>query len=77
MQTDWEGGHYPLTLEFTEAYPIIPPDCKFPGGFLHPNVYEYFGRVCMSFLGYVSDKVICSKFLILKNRIIIIIIIIF
>jgi ubiquitin-conjugating enzyme E2 I len=23
--TDWEGGFYPLTMEFTEDYPAKPP----------------------------------------------------
>ncbi|XP_065023359.1 SUMO-conjugating enzyme SCE1-like isoform X2 [Musa acuminata AAA Group] len=37
--TDWEGGHYPLTLHFSEDYPSKPPKCRFPQGFFHPNVY--------------------------------------
>ncbi|KAK7291095.1 hypothetical protein RIF29_05982 [Crotalaria pallida] len=48
--TDWEGGHYPLTLVFSEDYPNIPPSCKFPCGFLHPNVSDYSGRVCLSII---------------------------
>lgn len=35
--TDWEGGFYPLTMEFSEDYPSKPPKCKFPAGFFHPN----------------------------------------
>jgi len=53
MQTDWEGGHFPLTLHFTEDYPSRPPDCKFPAGFFHVNVYKT-GSVCLSILGSVS-----------------------
>ncbi|CAD6259895.1 unnamed protein product [Miscanthus lutarioriparius] len=48
--TDWEGGHFPLTLHFTEDYPSRPPDCKFPAGFFHVNVYQT-GSVCLSILG--------------------------
>ncbi|KAL4332468.1 hypothetical protein GQ457_07G025300 [Hibiscus cannabinus] len=47
--TDWEGGYFPLTLNFSEDYPSKPPQCKFPRGFLHPNVYSS-GAVCLSIL---------------------------
>ncbi|KAG5595720.1 hypothetical protein H5410_036952, partial [Solanum commersonii] len=36
---DWEGGFYPITMQFREIYPYKPPKCKFPQGFFHPNVY--------------------------------------
>jgi ubiquitin-conjugating enzyme E2 I len=49
MQTDWEGGYFPLTLNFSEDYPSKPPKCKFPQGFFHPNVYPS-GTVCLSIL---------------------------
>lgn len=57
FQTDWEGGYYPLTLQFSEDYPSKPPKCKFPQGFFHPNVYPS-GTVCLSILNedYVSSK---------------------
>lgn len=48
-QTDWEGGYFPLTLNFSEEYPSKPPKCKFPKGFFHPNVYPS-GVVCLSIL---------------------------
>lgn len=47
--TDWEGGFFPLTMEFTEDYPTKPPKCKFPAGFFHPNIYPS-GTVCLSIL---------------------------
>ncbi|XP_016487934.1 SUMO-conjugating enzyme SCE1-like [Nicotiana tabacum] len=47
--TDWEGGHYPLTMHFSEDYPSQPPLCKFPQGFFHINVYGS-GDVCLSIL---------------------------
>ncbi|OIW15644.1 hypothetical protein TanjilG_08220 [Lupinus angustifolius] len=50
-ETDWENGHYPITLVFSENYPFQPPTCEFPKGFLHPNVYTE-GEVCLSILGY-------------------------
>ena len=52
MQTDWEGGYFPLTLHFPEDYPSSPPVCKFPAGFFHVNVYPT-GAVCLSILSSV------------------------
>ena len=49
LQTDWEGGYFPLTIQFSEDYPSRPPKCKFPQGFFHPNVYPS-GTVCLSIL---------------------------
>ncbi|KAJ9540665.1 hypothetical protein OSB04_027171 [Centaurea solstitialis] len=51
--TDWEGGHYPLTIKFTEDYPSKPPLCNFPQGFFHLNVYAS-GAVCLSILSEQS-----------------------
>ncbi|MED6219877.1 SUMO-conjugating enzyme sce1 [Stylosanthes scabra] len=48
--TDWEGGHYPLSIQFSEDYPDNSPVCKFPQVFLHPNVYPS-GLVCLSIIG--------------------------
>ncbi|CAO2036207.1 unnamed protein product [Urochloa humidicola] len=48
--TDWEGGNFPVTLQFSEYYPDRPPTCKFPAGFFHLNVYDT-GAVCLSILG--------------------------
>eukprot|EP00850_Spirogloea_muscicola_P019885 SM000201S05941 [mRNA] locus=s201:134355:135465:- [translate_table: standard] len=47
--TDWDGGHYPLTIHFSEDYPSKPPKCKFPANFFHPNIYPS-GTVCLSIL---------------------------
>ncbi|KAG1653523.1 hypothetical protein FOA52_012437 [Chlamydomonas sp. UWO 241] len=47
--TDWDGGFYPLALEFSEDYPTKPPKCRFPAGFFHPNIYPS-GTVCLSIL---------------------------
>ncbi|XP_038901078.1 SUMO-conjugating enzyme SCE1 isoform X2 [Benincasa hispida] len=49
LWTDWEGGFFPLTLNFSEDYPSKPPKCRFPQGFFHPNVYPS-GTVCLSIL---------------------------
>lgn len=59
MQTDWEGGCYPLTLHFSEDYPSKPPKCKFPAGFFHPNVYPS-GTVCLSILNEDSVSTLCN-----------------
>jgi ubiquitin-protein ligase len=37
--TDWEGGVYKVTMEFSEEYPSKPPKCKFVPPLFHPNVY--------------------------------------
>uniref|UniRef100_A0A7S3VK30 UBC core domain-containing protein n=1 Tax=Dunaliella tertiolecta TaxID=3047 RepID=A0A7S3VK30_DUNTE len=47
--TEWEGGFFPLTMEFSDDYPTKPPKCKFPAGFYHPNIYPS-GTVCLSIL---------------------------
>ena len=67
LQTDWEGGFFPLAIHFSEDYPSKPPKCKFPQGFFHPNVYPS-GTVCLSILNEdsVSNHVekwflICEK----------------
>ncbi|KAL0050365.1 hypothetical protein WJX82_009777 [Trebouxia sp. C0006] len=48
-KTDWEGGYFPLTIEFSEDYPSKPPKCKFAPNFFHPNIYPS-GTVCLSIL---------------------------
>ncbi|EFJ42892.1 hypothetical protein VOLCADRAFT_85621 [Volvox carteri f. nagariensis] len=52
--TSWEGGSYPLTMIFSDAYPTQPPECLFPPNFFHPNVYPD-GKVCLSLLNDDSD----------------------
>jgi len=47
--TIWEGGLYPITLQFGKDYPAKPPRVAFPPGFFHPNVYPT-GKVCLSIL---------------------------
>lgn len=58
LQTDWEGGFFPLTLHFSEDYPSKPPKCKFPQGFFHPNVYPS-GTVCLSILNEDNVSTCC------------------
>ncbi|PRT53342.1 SUMO-conjugating enzyme UBC9 [Wickerhamiella sorbophila] len=52
--TQWEGGVYPVVLEFPQEYPTRPPKCKFDQGFYHPNVYPS-GTVCLSLLNESQD----------------------
>lgn len=47
--TDWEGGVYKVTLEFSDEYPSKPPKCKFVPPLFHPNVYPS-GTICLSIL---------------------------
>merc|ERR1712070_860410 len=48
-QTDWAGGAYKVSMEFTEDYPSKPPKCKFTPPLFHPNVYPS-GTICLSIL---------------------------
>ena len=57
--TPWEGGNFPVTLEFNNDYPSKPPKVTFPQGFFHPNVYGS-GRVCLSILA--EDRGWCVSF---------------
>lgn len=52
----WEGepAVYPLTMKFSEDYPSKPPQCTFPPGFYHPNIYPS-GNVCLSILNEDKD----------------------
>ncbi|CAM9664645.1 unnamed protein product [Heterosigma akashiwo] len=52
--TDWEGGLFKLTMEFSEDYPSKPPKCKFVPPLFHPNVYPS-GTVCLSILNEEED----------------------
>ena len=45
--TDWEGGEYPIILEFSEDYPTKGPKVKFAKPVFHPNVYAD-GKICLS-----------------------------
>ena len=47
--SSWEGGVYPLTMEFTEEYPSKPPLCRFSPPLFHPNIFKS-GKVCLSIL---------------------------
>mmetsp|Transcript_19307 Transcript_19307/g.22069 ORF Transcript_19307/g.22069 Transcript_19307/m.22069 type:complete len:160 (+) Transcript_19307:87-566(+) len=49
VKTDWEGGVYKVTMEFSEEYPSKPPKCKFVPPLFHPNVYPS-GTICLSIL---------------------------
>mmetsp|Transcript_6224 Transcript_6224/g.10172 ORF Transcript_6224/g.10172 Transcript_6224/m.10172 type:complete len:159 (+) Transcript_6224:106-582(+) len=52
--TDWEGGVFKMTMEFSEDYPAKPPKCKFTPPLFHPNVYPS-GTVCLSILNEEED----------------------
>jgi ubiquitin-conjugating enzyme E2 I len=53
--TLWEGGFYPLRLEFPAGYPAQPPVAKFMPPVPHMNVFPS-GTVCISFL-HEKDEV--------------------
>jgi len=46
VDTPWEGGKYPLTIDFPDTFPTNPPKCFFPKGFLHINVFDS-GQICL------------------------------
>jgi ubiquitin-conjugating enzyme E2 I len=52
--TAWEGGFYPLRLEFPSGYPAQPPVAKFIPPIPHLNVFPS-GTVCISFLHEKDD----------------------
>jgi ubiquitin-conjugating enzyme E2 I len=52
--TLWEGGFYPLRLEFPRGYPAQPPLAKFVPPVPHLNVFPS-GTVCVSFLHEKDD----------------------
>eukprot|EP01120_Amphizonella_sp_Union-15-10_P002793 TRINITY_DN13081_c0_g1_i2.p1 TRINITY_DN13081_c0_g1~~TRINITY_DN13081_c0_g1_i2.p1 ORF type:complete len:175 (+),score=49.03 TRINITY_DN13081_c0_g1_i2:55-525(+) len=47
--TPWEGGTFPLKLQFPEDYPNHPPKVQFLTKVFHPNVYAD-GRLCLDIL---------------------------
>lgn len=49
VDTDWEGGLFSVTMEFSEDYPSRPPKCRFEPPLFHPNVYPS-GTICLSIL---------------------------
>lgn len=48
--TIWEGGVYPVTINFSSEYPEEPPECSFPENFYHPNVHD--GELCLSLIDW-------------------------
>lgn len=53
--TDWAGGLYKVSMEFSEEYPSKPPKCKFVPPLFHPNVYPS-GTICLSILNEEEGK---------------------
>eukprot|EP00696_Hemimastix_kukwesjijk_P016910 gnl/Hemi2/5450_TR1870_c0_g1_i1.p1 gnl/Hemi2/5450_TR1870_c0_g1~~gnl/Hemi2/5450_TR1870_c0_g1_i1.p1 ORF type:complete len:167 (+),score=42.64 gnl/Hemi2/5450_TR1870_c0_g1_i1:89-589(+) len=47
--SDFAGGLYTLTIEFSEDYPSRPPKCQFQPPLFHPNIFPS-GTVCLSIL---------------------------
>lgn len=47
--TDWEGGVYNITLNFSNDYPITAPLCKFNPPIFHCNVFKS-GGICLDII---------------------------
>jgi len=47
--TEWEGGLFKVTMDFTNNYPADPPACRFEPVIFHPNVFNN-GGICLSLL---------------------------
>ncbi|EPQ15032.1 Ubiquitin-conjugating enzyme E2 U [Myotis brandtii] len=48
--TIWHGIYFPLTINFTAEYNLVPPVVKFKRIPFHPNVDQHTGRPCIDFL---------------------------
>ncbi|XP_031575195.1 SUMO-conjugating enzyme UBC9-B-like [Actinia tenebrosa] len=48
-KSPWEGGLYPMQMEFPTDYPYSPPKCIFTPALLHPNVFPS-GTVSLSLI---------------------------
>eukprot|EP00775_Hariotina_reticulata_P010947 gene10947-11101_t len=51
-ETPWEGGIFPLKVQFSERYPEKPPRVRFTCDMFHPNIYSD-GNICMD---TIQDK---------------------
>ncbi|KAH7826569.1 putative ubiquitin-conjugating enzyme 1, E2-like protein [Monocercomonoides exilis] len=45
-ETPWEGGLFPLRLQFPDNYPEKPPSIRFQCEMFHPNVFQN-GQICL------------------------------
>ena len=48
-ETIWDGGCFKLILEFTEEYPVKPPDVRFYTSVFHPNEKKN-RKICLDIL---------------------------
>jgi len=57
--TAWEGGYYPVRLEFSTDYPSVGPMAFFDKRIVHPNIWPN-GKACLSILKEKDWKVSTS-----------------
>jgi len=62
--TDWEGGVYTITLEFSSDFPMKAPKCKFQPPIFHCNVFSN-GGICLDIINAAWKPSITLKELLL------------
>ena len=45
----YEGGKFPIEMNFDSSYPVKPPSVKFTKFVFHPNIYRD-GKICIDIL---------------------------
>ncbi|KAK2076666.1 triosephosphate isomerase [Prototheca wickerhamii] len=46
----YQGGHFELSIQVPEQYPLVPPQVKFKTKLFHPNVHFKTGEICLDIL---------------------------
>lgn len=52
--TPYEKGHFKITIDVPQDYPISPPKCRFLTRIFHPNIHFDTGEICFEL--FLKDK---------------------